>query len=169
MPTGIYEHKPHSEETKRKLAITSGSHKHTLESIRKISKARKGISLKHSGQFKKGHKAWNFKTGEEVKRKFLRVNGKPTLNAHKVWLEYNKMDKLPKGFVIHHKDENPLNDDISNLRLMRREDHNYLHQVLDRERMLVKENVRRLKDKIIKEPDRDEFKIIDKIFGSKLT
>ena len=176
MPTGIYQHKPHSEETKKKLAIASGSRKHTLESRRKMGKAKKGISIKHSGQFKKGHKAWNFKSGQEIKRKFLRVNGKPTLNAHKVWLEYNQLDKIPEGFVIHHKDENPLNDDISNLRFMRKEDHNYLHQVLDRERALVNEKVRLLKEAFKKMDSGNGYltsmgvnKKINKIFGERLT
>src|SRR6478609_3981300 len=42
-----------------------------------------------------------------------------------VW-EYH-FSKVPKGFVVHHKDYNPANNDISNLELISKGDHNALH------------------------------------------
>ena len=84
-------------------------------------------------------------------------------------MEYHELEKIPQGFIIHHKDENPLNDDITNLRLMRKEDHNYLHQVLDRERFLTSEKVKRLKEYIDgRYIDKFNMNVVDKIFRDKL-
>lgn len=38
--------------------------------------------------------------------------------------------EIPKGWVVHHLDENPLNNNIENLVLMSRSDHNSLHRHL---------------------------------------
>ena len=43
-----------------------------------------------------------------------------------VW-EYHNKKQVPKGFVIHHKDFNPFNNDISNLELMENSEHRKLH------------------------------------------
>lgn len=40
----------------------------------------------------------------------------------KIWEEFYGQ-KIPDGYVIHHRDENPLNNDISNLQLMTHEEH----------------------------------------------
>lgn len=45
-----------------------------------------------------------------------------TLLHRKVWEEYYGQ-KIPKGYVIHHKDENPKNNSIENLQLMTVEEH----------------------------------------------
>ncbi len=79
------------------------------------------------GRFKKGMKAWNFKHGKKLKRKFKRFNGKLILNSHFVWLKHNKLTKVPKGYVIHHKDGDSLNDKIENLILMEDIEHRKLH------------------------------------------
>lgn len=46
---------------------------------------------------------------------------------HIVWDYYNPNDKWKKGDVIHHIDENTLNDDISNLEKMTNEKHVSIH------------------------------------------
>lgn len=46
---------------------------------------------------------------------------------HYVWEKENKKT-LPKGYVIHHIDENKLNNDISNLQLMSVSEHNSHHR-----------------------------------------
>jgi len=69
-------------------------------------------------QFKKGYTPWNFKGGKKLKRKYKRFNGKLILRSHYVWLNHNNLTKIPKGYVIHHKDGDSLNDEISNLILM---------------------------------------------------
>lgn len=40
----------------------------------------------------------------------------------KIWEEFYGQ-KIPDGYVIHHRDENPLNNNISNLQLMTHEEH----------------------------------------------
>lgn len=50
--------------------------------------------------------------------------------SHRVWNEHNPNDKIGSGRyedVIHHKDENPKNNHISNLRKMSFENHIKLH------------------------------------------
>ena len=98
---------------------------HTKESRMKISETMKRIGG-NSGTWKKGQKAWNFKDGKRLKRKYKRFKGKLILNSHFVWLKYNKLDSIPKGSVIHHKDGNSLNDEISNLVLMIDREHRKL-------------------------------------------
>jgi len=43
-----------------------------------------------------------------------------------VWENYYKK-RVPKGYVIHHKDGNPKNNDISNLECMTTEEHKRYH------------------------------------------
>ena len=71
-----------------------------------------------NGQFKKGYTPYNYKGNGRLKRKYKRFNGKLVLRAHFVWLNYHKLDKIPKGYVIHHKDRDSLNDKIENHELM---------------------------------------------------
>lgn len=77
-------------------------------------------------QFKKGYTPWNFKDGKRLKRKYKRFNGKLMLNAHVVWLKYNNLKQIPKGYVIHHRDRDSLNDSIHNLVLMKDSEHKSL-------------------------------------------
>ncbi len=76
MPTGIYKHKPCSEETKKKISGSHRGKKHTKETKRKMSlikmgkklppfteKHKQNLSISHGGkhyspktEFKKGHK-----------------------------------------------------------------------------------------------------------------
>jgi len=47
------------------------------------------------------------------------------LRAYAVWEIYR--GKIPKGYVIHHKDGNRSNDRLYNLQLMKRSEHTRLH------------------------------------------
>jgi hypothetical protein len=47
--------------------------------------------------------------------------------AHLVWNHYNQDNPVIKGVVVHHKDEDKLNDHISNLELMTKSNHRKLH------------------------------------------
>jgi hypothetical protein len=50
------------------------------------------------------------------------------LKLHQViYMYYHKLTEFPKGYVIHHIDENRLNNDISNLQLLTRSEHQKLH------------------------------------------
>jgi hypothetical protein len=48
---------------------------------------------------------------------------------HKIWNENNQENKIKfgDGFVIHHKDNNPLNNEINNLQKMTNPEHTSLH------------------------------------------
>ena len=43
-----------------------------------------------------------------------------------IWEHFN--GKIPKGYVVHHVDGNPSNNDISNLKIMTQSEHIKLHQ-----------------------------------------
>jgi len=141
--------KPHTAERKKNISKGLTGHKRSLEEIRNMSESRKGISVKHEGQFKKGMTPWNKKDNHN-KRKIVKVDGflNPRLNSRYIWEKYHRQN-IPFGFVIHHIDEDCSNDDINNLRLMRKEDHNFLHQMIDRERYRKSKQVERLKRFII--------------------
>jgi hypothetical protein len=49
--------------------------------------------------------------------------------------------KLSIFECIHHKDKNPLNDDISNLQVMSREEHNSLHHAGSKKPRKKKHNI----------------------------
>ena len=55
-------------------------------------------------------------------------NGKyhSVLLHHAIWEEHN--GKIPDGYVIHHRDKNPFNNDIENLQLVTPSEHALLHQ-----------------------------------------
>jgi len=46
-----------------------------------------------------------------------------------VYCYFNNLEKIPDGYVIHHKDLNKLNNDISNLELMTNFEHKSLHNI----------------------------------------
>lgn len=86
----------------------------------------KGISYRqwNSGQFRKGHRTWNQKPVGTISirndhgfsRKLIKI-AKPHKWIHYsryVW-EKTKKRKIPKGFIIYHKDGNSLNDSPENL------------------------------------------------------
>jgi len=174
MPTGQYKRKPHTEERKKNISKSLTGHKRSLEEIRNMSKSRKGVRIKHKGQFNKGDTPWN-KKDKKDKRKFIRVEGNVVLKSRYVWANYHNQD-IPIGFVIHHIDENPENDDINNLRLMRKQDHNFLHQMIDKERYNQDKKVEKLKEEIrrldlnplLKFNRESNLSAIDKIFGEDL-
>ena len=83
----------------------------------------------NSTSWKKGQKAWNFKDGKRLNRKFKRFNGKLVLNSHYVFCLYYRIIEIPKGFIIHHIDKNSLNDVISNLALLTRTAHINIHRI----------------------------------------
>lgn len=59
-------------------------------------------------------------------------NGKLVLNSHYVFCNYHNLLNIPKGFVIHHKDGNSLNDSINNLIMMTNKSHKELEQKLSK-------------------------------------
>ena len=74
-------------------------------------------------------KAWNSGLSKYKKKSLPRVtiNGKRMLKSHYIWSINNKNKKIPKGHIIHHKDGNPYNNSIFNLKLMKDIKHRKLH------------------------------------------
>ncbi len=83
---------------------------------------------RNKGMFEKGYTPWNYKGKGRLKRKYKRFNGKLILNSHFVWLKYNNLKEVPKGYIIHHKDGDSLNDNIENLVLMTDKAHKQLQK-----------------------------------------
>ena len=96
------------------------------------NKGMKGIRLSPKTEFKKGMVSDKRAPVGEVRerkakggvvRAFVKV-AEPNVwqvRAKVVWEQHN--GPLPRGYVIHHKDRNPLNDDLENLQAMTRAEH----------------------------------------------
>ncbi len=48
------------------------------------------------------------------------------MNSHFVWITENNLKEIPKGYVIHHKDGDSLNDNIENLEILTDSEHKKL-------------------------------------------
>lgn len=60
--------------------------------------------------------------------KYVRHEGKQIPEHKLVYMFYNDLAEIPKGYDIHHIDGDKLNNDILNLELMPERDHIHLHQ-----------------------------------------
>ncbi len=56
----------------------------------------------------------------------VRINGELVLEHRYVWEKHN--GQIPKGYQIHHIDEDKLNNKIENLQLMKNSEHQKLHK-----------------------------------------
>ncbi len=57
----------------------------------------------------------------------LRLNGKTILEHNHVYCCHNNLKNIPKGYVIHHLDNDKSNNKIENLKLMTKFAHRSLH------------------------------------------
>jgi hypothetical protein len=97
-----------------------------------------GVGVKNAKKFNTNNIPWNvLPIGNTVirvddrgnKRYYVKVSDKPfkwERRSHYVWKNYYKKE-IDKKSVIHHKDGNSMNDDITNLQKMTRADHTKLH------------------------------------------
>lgn len=98
------------------------------------NKNMKGIHLSPHSEWKKGcesdkklpvgSETIRYRAREGKARAFVKV-AEPAVwkeRAIVVWEKHHGR-KVPSGFVVHHKDRNPLNDDPSNLEALSRADH----------------------------------------------
>ena len=59
----------------------------------------------------------NYKNGKGEQYVRIIINGLKVKRSHIVWMIWNKKDYIPKGKIIHHKNENKRDDHITNLEL----------------------------------------------------
>lgn len=115
------------------------------------NKGIKGIHLSKDTEFKKGMKSLRWKPiGTKALRKYGKINKRLfiKINEPNIWIDYAKFvwiknnGNIPKGFVLHHIDKNPLNNNIENLVLLTRSGHSYIHdlQKIGRNSRKYKEN-----------------------------
>lgn len=124
MPTGVYKHKPHSEETKRKIGEGYKNHKSGCQCF--ICQRKRGEFV-----FSKEHRR---KIGEASSRAMLGrnpeyPNGHPDYFrslSRKIWEEHHGR-KIPKWGWIHHLDFNPENIAPENLALLTPSNHKIIH------------------------------------------
>jgi hypothetical protein len=102
-----------------------------LISPTKFKNGHKGF--KNSGNFKKGHISWNNLNKSRNKYKTKNFNKRKVKESHLIWCEENNYHIIPKGFLIHHRDLNSLNDSPDNLVLLHKIDHIKLHNQLIKE------------------------------------
>lgn len=116
------------------------SHSKTLfrKGIEPWNKNLKGIHLSPKSEFKKGRKSTSkaeiedikirIKTRDKKPRAFVKIEepNKWIMRAQFVWI--NENGEIPKGYVIHHKDKDTLNDTIENLQCLSRKDHINIHR-----------------------------------------
>ena len=87
MPTGIYNHKPLTEEHKKNIGIAlKGKQTHfwTKESLKKLSESKKGHYSSPKTEFKKGiYQGHGFKKGEHLGREFKKGQKSWNKGIHK--------------------------------------------------------------------------------------
>jgi hypothetical protein len=92
-------------------------------------------------QFKKGMIPWNknikgkyhYQKNRGISNGYINSSGylvfyrfgREILAHREIWEKYH--GKIPNGFLIHHRDNNRLNNDISNLMLITRREHSIIH------------------------------------------
>lgn len=97
--------------------------KRNIETCKKISKTRieKEVAV--------GKKNPNWKGGRRILRKhlYVRINNGYYLYEHRRILQKFLGRKLKSNEIVHHIDNNPLNNSIKNLKIMSRSEHSKLH------------------------------------------
>ncbi len=99
----------------------------------------KGIHLSPDSEFKPGHDSGRSKpigyvairtrSRDGRERAWVKI-GEPNrwmLRARLTWISVN--GPIPDGCLVHHRDRNPLNDDIANLEAMTRAEHLAEHRM----------------------------------------
>ena len=75
---------------------------------------------------------------------------KPPFALHRqIWIDNN--GEIPEGYVIHHKDNNPLNNDIDNLQLEEKGIHMSKHMLSEERRQKSIENGKKQSARLIKQ------------------
>jgi len=97
------------------------------ETKRKISLGSKG---KKKPESLSGKNHWNWKGGVSYNKDGYRIiwtEDKDSVLEHRYIMEKYLNRALTSNEIVHHKDENRLNNDINNLQLMTNSEHNKIH------------------------------------------
>ena len=88
-------------------------------------------STEYKKNFYKGKNNPNYR-GKQYDNDGYRINHYPKIGRikehHYIVLNYLKLDKIPKGYVVHHRDCNIYNNVPENLCLLSPSDHRWLHK-----------------------------------------
>ena len=115
------------------------------------NKGLKGMHFSPKTEFKKGQKGINWEAVGSISYRMGKCNKKRRwikIAEPNIWIEYAKFiwiknnGKIPKGYLIHHSDENTLNDTINNLCLLTRKEHFERHNIgkMGREALIERRN-----------------------------
>ncbi len=115
--------KHHSEETKARLRQVMNSEARK-DNVIKWQKA--GAQAVHERALKKFDTNPSIKIGKRG-YKIIYIPGRGSMYYHHyIFCKHNNIDKIPKGYCIHHKDGNRLNNDLDNLQFMTIKHHDKL-------------------------------------------
>lgn len=102
------------------------------------NKDTKGVMKANKTTFKKGHRPATSKPvgtislvshkREKYPRRHIKIKEPNTWMPLARYIWEKKNGKIPKGYVLHHKDRNPLNDTIDNLEILTRAEHLEVHR-----------------------------------------
>ncbi len=109
----------------------TGNHKFILRNnmVKEAKDLQKGESLIITTKWQT---TWSEIMGEKKEKKsvyWMTNTGKKNIFEHKIIYEQLNGKIIPKGFVLHHKDKNGLNNNYKNLELISKEDHDALHDI----------------------------------------
>jgi len=119
------------------------------------NKGLKGIHLSPRTEFKKGQKGINWQAVGTISYRIDKGNKKRRwikIAEPDKWIEYAKFvwtkdnDKIPKGYLIHHIDNNTMNDNINNLALLTRGAHFIIHNIGEMGRRVLAEKYRQKRE-----------------------
>ena len=125
------------------------------------NKGLKGTHFSPKTEFKKGQKGINWEPVGSIKCRTDKGNKKRQwikIAEPNEWIEYAKFvwiknnGKIPKGYLIHHIDNNTMNDNINNLSFLTRKEHFEIHNIGEMGRKVLAEKYRQ------KEEIKREFK-----------
>jgi len=82
-----------------------------------------------------GEKHWKWKGGRIIKNGYSKIlfNGKYILEHHLNWCIANNFLYIPKGMVVHHKNEDKLDNNPENLVLLPNNYHTKLHWEVEKQ------------------------------------
>jgi len=102
--------------------------KHSEKTKKEYSLKRKNVckSDEHKEKIRLGHlqrgRGYRLNRGYKI----INIGRRKEMSEHRlIWEQH--YGKIPKGYIIHHKDENRSNNDINNLQLLTTSQHAELH------------------------------------------